>query len=284
MPKNVLILITDQQRRDSLGCYGNPGAQTPCLDRFAQSAVQFERAYVANPICMPNRHSLFSGRYPHNHGVYTNGLLLPDTGCNLPHYLSENGWQTANIGKIHFTPHGRDHTAERKPLSPRAPGRTAARIITSMGRTGALTIWSLRWDTAGKRAITGSGSCKNGGSDAMYEGKANPEIRCAFPCICRNVCILPPCWGTYRKLAQREAGSGQAVFLVASFPDPHHPFDPPEETAARFPWRVCPLRSAGPEDLETPACPLPQAFPRRGAPHWCNAETYHAGRSGRSAV
>ena len=87
-------------------------------------------------------------------------------------------------------PHRRE-----KALSPRAPGRTAARIITSMGRTGALTIWSLRWDTAGKRAITGSGSCKTAAATPCMKGKANPEIRCAFPCICRNVCILPPLLG-----------------------------------------------------------------------------------------
>jgi arylsulfatase A-like enzyme len=60
--KNVLFLMTDQQRRDSLGCYGNSYTQTPNLDTLARRGCRLGRNYVANPICMPNRLSLMSGR------------------------------------------------------------------------------------------------------------------------------------------------------------------------------------------------------------------------------
>lgn len=105
--RNVLWIMTDQQRRDSLGCYGNTYARTPHLDRLAQRGVRFDRNYVANPICMPNRLSLFSGRMPSNHGLWTNGLLL-DEQPTLPAWLRARGYHTASIGKIHFTPYGGD--------------------------------------------------------------------------------------------------------------------------------------------------------------------------------
>ena len=104
--KNILFILCDQLRKDSLGCYGNPYAVTPHLDALAGRSTRFTRNYVANPICMPNRHSLFSGMYPRNHGVWTNGLLVPDCGDNLMHHLSKHGYQTASIGKIHFEPDG----------------------------------------------------------------------------------------------------------------------------------------------------------------------------------
>lgn len=251
MPKNVLILITDQQRRDSLGCYGNPGAQTPCLDRFAQSAVQFERAYVANPICMPNRHSLFSGRYPHNHGVYTNGLLLPDIGCNLPHYLSENGWQTANIGKIHFTP--TDGTTP--------PGESPESESTWSDGCAHYDFHGPYWGfdylelTVGHSREKGhyrEWFLQNGGSDAMYEGESESgDPMCVSMHLPER--LHPSTFVGERTVnwLKEKRDPDKPFFLVASFPDPHHPFDPPEETAARFPMEGLPSPIGGPEDLET---------------------------------
>ena len=80
---NVIFIITDQQRADHLGCAGNPILKTPNLDRLASEGVRFNSAYVANPMCMPNRCSIMTGQYP-NMCVRTFGVNLPQ---NIPTFL-----------------------------------------------------------------------------------------------------------------------------------------------------------------------------------------------------
>ncbi|MFN4231379.1 sulfatase-like hydrolase/transferase, partial [Parvibaculum sp.] len=65
---NFLVIITDQHRPDHCGFYGNPTIRTPNLDGLAARGTRFDKAYVANPICMPNRASIFTGRLPSAHG------------------------------------------------------------------------------------------------------------------------------------------------------------------------------------------------------------------------
>ena len=64
---NFLFIITDQQRADHLGCYGNPVVQTANIDGLAARGTRFDRFYTATPICMPNRATLMTGRMPSLH-------------------------------------------------------------------------------------------------------------------------------------------------------------------------------------------------------------------------
>jgi len=73
---NFLVVITDQQRADHLGCYGAHVLRTPHIDRIAAHGVVFDRFYVASPVCMPNRATLMTGRMPSLHGVRHNGIPL----------------------------------------------------------------------------------------------------------------------------------------------------------------------------------------------------------------
>ena len=98
---NVLFIITDAQRVDHLGCYGNPIVKTPNLDRLAKEGMRFTNYYCANPICMPNRATLLTGLYPNTHGVRSNGLCLSEEVSTITQTLSKRGWHTASIGKIH---------------------------------------------------------------------------------------------------------------------------------------------------------------------------------------
>ena len=61
---NFLFIITDQHRADHLGCYGNTEVQTPHIDSIAAKGRAWDRFYVANPVCMPNRASIMTGRMP----------------------------------------------------------------------------------------------------------------------------------------------------------------------------------------------------------------------------
>ena len=102
---NFIVILTDQQRRDSLGCYGNPVAQTPHLDRLAGEGVVFDNAFSANVVCMPSRATLLTGRYPRAHGVITNGVPLSEDEVTLGECLAGVGYATAAAGKTHLTPH-----------------------------------------------------------------------------------------------------------------------------------------------------------------------------------
>jgi len=73
---NVLFIITDQHRADHVGFMGNTVVKTPHLDALAARGTVFESAWVANPVCMPNRSTLITGRMPSNHGVITNDRSL----------------------------------------------------------------------------------------------------------------------------------------------------------------------------------------------------------------
>ena len=73
---NFVFIITDQHRADHLGCYGNSTVRTPHIDSLAKRGTMFDRFYVANPVCQPNRASLMTGRMPSLHGVRNNGIPL----------------------------------------------------------------------------------------------------------------------------------------------------------------------------------------------------------------
>lgn len=105
MPRpNVLLFLTDGHRAGALGCYGNTFADTPHLDAFAAEGVRFDQAYCVHSVCMPTRASIFTGRYPHVHGVWANGVPLRRTEVTLPQVLREAGYATAACGKVHFEP------------------------------------------------------------------------------------------------------------------------------------------------------------------------------------
>ena len=107
---NVLLLYTDQQRRDSVGCYGSPFAATPHLDALAAGGRRFERCYVQSPVCVPSRFAFLTGRYCSSTGVGSNGPEFPADLTPVNQLLSPYGYHGAQIGKLHFVPHSnRDH-------------------------------------------------------------------------------------------------------------------------------------------------------------------------------
>ncbi|MHA1525974.1 MAG: sulfatase family protein [Promethearchaeota archaeon] len=103
---NVLFIITDQQRADHLSCAGNPDLKTPNLDRFASESVRFTNAYCTNPMSMPNRSTIFTGKYPSIHGVRCNGINLNPEIPTFPESLLKSGYHTSSFGKIHLNWYG----------------------------------------------------------------------------------------------------------------------------------------------------------------------------------
>ena len=106
---NILLLMTDQHRPDLTGFGGNSVVQTPNLDALARESMQFDSAYVANPICMPNRSTIFTGRMPSLHGTRYNGIPLDPRARTFPEALRAVGYRTAHIGKCHLHLNAQKH-------------------------------------------------------------------------------------------------------------------------------------------------------------------------------
>jgi arylsulfatase A-like enzyme len=98
--RNILWLMTDEQRKDSLGLYGSSWAQTPNLDRLAAGGAVCENALTGSPVCIPARTSILTGRYPHSTGVWHNIHEKFDYRP-LTDILHAAGYQTATFGKQH---------------------------------------------------------------------------------------------------------------------------------------------------------------------------------------
>lgn len=103
---NVLLLHTDQQHHNTLGCGGNPLIQTPNLDALAQDGVRFTNALCATPFCSPSRASWVTGQWPHTTGRITNvqgnDQWMTDEHWNLPNVLHDAGYRCAHYGKWHL--------------------------------------------------------------------------------------------------------------------------------------------------------------------------------------
>ena len=99
---NIVFILTDQQRSDTLGVSGNSFAQTPNLDILAEGATRYENAYCTQPICTPSRASLLTGLYPHATGCQENNLHLDANVPTLPEMLPPEEWKTAYFGKWHL--------------------------------------------------------------------------------------------------------------------------------------------------------------------------------------
>ena len=108
---NFLLLFSDQQRFDTIGAAGFTHMKTPHLDRLVREGCLFTNAYSPNPVCMPARHYLLTGMTARQHGYFgnTRDPIRDDGIPTLPRVLSDHGYITAAVGKMHFHPPERHH-------------------------------------------------------------------------------------------------------------------------------------------------------------------------------
>ena len=118
---NILFVLSDQQRWDTVACCGEPlfPGLTPNLDRMAAEGVRFEHAFTCQPVCGPARSCLQTGLYATRTGCFTNWRGLPERQRTIAHELAEAGYATAYIGKWHLAGRWDDYPAagtDRKPV------------------------------------------------------------------------------------------------------------------------------------------------------------------------
>lgn len=99
---NIVFVFSDQQRWDTLGCYGQRLSVTPNLDKMAKQGVRFEHSFTCQPVCGPARAALQTGKYPTEVGCHVNGLQLATGEKTMAHHLSAAGYEVGYIGKWHL--------------------------------------------------------------------------------------------------------------------------------------------------------------------------------------
>lgn len=102
MKPNIVFYFSDQQRWDTLGCYGQKLDVTPNLDMLAKEGVLFSNAFTCQPVCGPARACLQTGKYATETGCYRNAVPLPLGIPTLADYFNAAGYDTAYVGKWHL--------------------------------------------------------------------------------------------------------------------------------------------------------------------------------------
>ena len=240
MGRKILFITTDQQRFDALGCNGGEIARTPVVDQLAADGVNFRRAYNQNTVCMPARSTMLTGQYVRTHGVYANGVPLPiDAPSVAAHLHDHGGYRTALLGKAHFEP-GFDfeHVYEENQLHHRGatgPMRgfehveMAMHIPTALGQpVQHYGDWLLAEHPGAEEGFARLLQAEGGGDTGAPETAINPIPRDWYHTD----------WVADRTIAYLDSlADDEDWFVWMSFPDPHHPWDPPASESHRVPWR-----------------------------------------------
>ncbi|MFY0610433.1 MAG: sulfatase-like hydrolase/transferase [Hyphomicrobiaceae bacterium] len=267
MGRKFLLITTDQQRYDGLGCNGGQFAKTPVIDGFAESGIVYRQARNQCAVCMPARCTVLTGQYVGMHGVTSNGIPLPEDHPSVVHELKRHGYETALIGKAHFEPHATsdyfENIAARDNLLGPHRGFDHMELAGHTGRAGRSLFHYPKWlaethpdAVAGFHEYTRDGHPSAlGGGDTGAPQVANNPI---------DIEHYHTHWTARRTidwLAGRDDNSDWMCWM--SFPDPHHPWDVPNAAKARFEWRDLPLPPGYPGSRE--AC---EAVLRQKPWHW----------------
>lgn len=240
MARKILFITTDQQRYDGLGCNGGTIARTPVVDGWARAGLTYRRAYNQNTVCMPARSTMLTGQYVRTHGVYANGVALPVDAPSIAAYLAERaGYRTALLGKAHFEPNmdfaGRFEENARQRRGDFGPWRGferavhATHIAAFLGRpVGHYGRWLREHHPEHLQSFAPLLDAHGGGDSGAPETKNNPIPRQWYHTD----------WVADRTIEFLDSLADDADWFVwMSFPDPHHPWDPPASELKRVPWR-----------------------------------------------
>ncbi|MCY3675319.1 MAG: sulfatase-like hydrolase/transferase [Rhodobacteraceae bacterium] len=249
---NFLFFMTDQQRRDWLGCYGHPVVKTPHIDAIANKGTRFDRFFVASPICMPNRASFMTGRMPSVHGLRYNGCFLPLGANTFVDVLRAGGYETAAFGKCHLQP-----MVNLPPVQERE--ENSNRLVQEAWKTTNDAIYQEETDPESCEGGTHIDTPYYGfdqvevttlhgdrlGGDYQHWFRSNipdwenyydPVNQLPHNYTCLQAYrtpvpehLYPTSWIADRAITflDKQGQSDSPFFAFVSFPDPHHPFNPP---------------------------------------------------------
>jgi arylsulfatase A-like enzyme len=252
MGRKILFITTDQMRYDAIGANGGNVARTPNIDSFAADGISYDRAQPQNVVCMPSRSTMVTGQNVGTHGVWMNGVPLPVESPSVAAVLRDAGYRTALIGKSHFEPlldpflrFGEN----RQGFAGATEGHRGFdhMELATHGAAG-FTHYS-RWIRQNHPEAIGMFFQV---LDGDLEVSDVPGGDSGAPQIKHNA--VPRDWYHTDWVADRtiswldDLNSDDDWFCWMSFPDPHHPWDPPESELHRVDWRELDLPVGYPQN------------------------------------
>lgn len=233
---NIIFIITDQQRFDTINALGYDYVDTPNIDRLVREGVTFTNCHVSAPSCAPSRASLFTGYYPHTTGIHRNADLWQHGWIEL---LNAAGYRCVNVGKMHTYPYN-------TPM-----GFHERYVVENKDRYLEERYYFDEWD----KALRARGLVKQ--QRELY--RQLPDYRERLGAF---EWLLPEdmhsdmfvggmaCW--WLKSYPRT----EPLFLEIGFPGPHPPYDPTPRFAEKYMQREFPLLEVTEEELRS----QPSAF------------------------
>lgn len=131
---NLIFFLPDQQRADTIACYGGKKVHAPNLNKLASESLVFERAYVTHPVCTPSRSSLMTGTWPHINGCTRNSVALDRRFRSFAELIADKDYRTAYVGKWHLGDDGPARRGFHQWISTEEPG-DYTNFLTAMGLT-----------------------------------------------------------------------------------------------------------------------------------------------------
>lgn len=220
---HIILIMTDQQRADALGCMGNEAVVSPAIDELAAEGTLFVNAYSSCPSSTPARAGLLTGFAPWKHGMLGYGQVAEKYSVEMPQLLRDNGYYTFGIGKMHWHPQRAKHGFHGTLLD--ESGRIEDPNFTSDYRQ-----WFQVQAPSKDPDLTGIGWNDHGASQYKLDEKLHPtywtgEMAC--------------------ELIQNYDNNEQPLFLKVSFARPHSPYDPPQRFAEMYKDKKIPAPAVG---------------------------------------
>ena len=227
---NIVFIITDQQRFDTISELGFPHMETPHLDRLVREGVTFTNCHVTAASCAPSRASLFTGYYPHTTGILKNADTWQRSWVEL---LNESGYRCVNIGKMHTYPY---HT----PL-----GFHERYVVENKDRFLEDRWYFDEWD----KALRARGLVKQ--QREQYRRRDDyREALGAFDWELPEDLHSDMFVGEMAKWWINTYPVTEPLFLEIGFPGPHPPYDPTPEYAEKYIDKELPLLDVTQEELD----------------------------------
>ena len=213
---NLILFLPDQQRADTLACYGGVKVHAPNLNKLASESVVFERAYVTHPVCTPSRSSLMTGTWPHINGCTRNSVPLDRRFRVFPELMEDRDYQTAYMGKWHLGEEGHGGRGFHEWISTEDPARSAT-----------ATPASLREAAAGRALQAGHGDYTNfliskGITPDKQNGRFSELANSSLPLDLSRPKFLEKHACDFIEKHQRDS-----FILVVGFVEPHSPYNGP---------------------------------------------------------
>lgn len=239
---NIILIITDQQRYETINSLGYAYMSTPHLDRLSREGTTFTQCHITAPSCAPSRASLFTGNYPHDTGVWRNGDIWPRSWVQDLH---DGGYYCANIGKMHTNPFDDDIGFDERWVV-----ENKDRFLGGK----AYTDYQDEWD----KAFIREGRTKP--SRPVYRQYPDYRERMgAFVWPLEDEMQSDMYVGNKAtSWLEESAPQDQPYFLEVGLPGPHPPYDPPQRFLDLYRGKKLPWRRTDPADVAGQPKPLQQ--------------------------